>query len=109
MGVFSYQYEHGQYRDRTYRIGVRASPSLNAVDSFAVVLFYEDHEGESVEVAKVDNTSHRDGTVHVDRYYREVSAPRKDFDTGISSLTEAERYVRENWRWFADHYERTHG
>lgn len=109
MGSFTYSYRIGLYRHRTYHIGVRAEPGLNDVHSFAVVLYYEGSGGEHVEVAKVDNSAHDEGDVHVDRYYREPSAPRKDFDVDISSLPEAERYLAENWRRFADRYERNYG
>lgn len=108
MGTFTYWHEMGEHRERTYYLGIRAEPSLNDVRSFAVVLHYERPNGGFVEIAKVDNASHRDGDVHVDRYYREPSAPQKDFDVDVSSLPEAERYLRENWRWFAALHERNH-
>lgn len=86
MGTFTYWHELGRYRERTYYLGIRADPSLNDVQSFAVVLYYERPEGGSVEVAKIDNSSHDEGDIHVDRYYRELSAPRKDFDADFLTL-----------------------
>ena len=109
MGTFTYWHELGRYRERTYYLGIRADPSLNDVQSFAVVLYYERPEGGSVEVAKIDNSSHDEGDIHVDRYYREPSAPRKDFAVDISTLPEAEEYLREHWRRFAVLHDRTHG
>lgn len=90
-------------------IGVRADPDIIRPHSFAVVLFYERPDGTAVEVAKVDNSSHDAGDIHVDRYYRESSAPEKYFDVDISTLPEAERYLRENWRRFAVLHDRNHG
>lgn len=109
MTDFTYRYGPGVYNGREYHIGVRTDPSLFQPRSFAVVLFYERPDGTTVEVAKIDNSSHAEGDIHVDRYYRERGAPRKDFDVDISTLPEAERYLRENWRRFAILYDRTHG
>lgn len=100
-GGFTYRYTHGEFRGRAYYVGVRADPGVYRPASFAVVLFYEDDDGEAVEVAKVDNTEHREGDIHVDRFYRAAGAPRKDFDVNISSLPEAEAFIRQHWRRFA--------
>lgn len=108
MGAFAYQYEIGEYHDRTYRLGVRAERTLYRPDSFAVVLYYEDANARAVEVAKADNTRHREGGVHVDRYYRATGAPRKDFDVDISTLDEAEAYLQANWLRFARLHDRNH-
>lgn len=109
MGTFTYWHELGRQRERTYYLGIRAEPSLNNVQSFAVVLYYEHPAGGFVEIAKIDNSSHAEGDIHVDRYYREPSASRKDFDVDVSTLPEAERYLRENWRRFAVLHDRIHG
>lgn len=106
---FDYRYKHGDFRGTAYYVGVRADPGVYRPSSFAVVLFYQDDHGEAVEVAKVDNTEHREGDVHVDRFYREIGAPRKDFDVDLSTLSEAEAYIRENWRRFARLHDRAHG
>lgn len=89
-------------------MGVRADPGVYRPASFAVVLFYEDDDGEAVEIAKVDTTDHREGGIHVDRYYRDPSAPRKDFDVDLSTLPEAEAYIRDHWRRFARLHARAH-
>lgn len=69
METFTYRHELGQYRERTDYRGIRAQPSLNDVHSFAVVLYSEQPAGEFVEIAKIDNSSHEAGDIHVDRYY----------------------------------------
>lgn len=62
-----------------------------------------------MEVAKVDDTEHDEGTVHVDRYYRESGADYKDFETDIRDVWDAEAYLRENWEQFAATHLRNHG
>ena len=109
MSTFTYYYYVGTYRSREFQIGVRAGPSLNVVESFAVVLFYERPTGEHVEIAKIDNSEHEEGTVHFDRYYRVEEAERKDFGIEIGSIFEAENLLEENWRRYARLYERNHG
>ena len=109
MTRFSYTYDTGKYRNRTYQIGVRAEPTLNDVASFAVVLFYEQADSTRVEIAKIDNAEHDEGTIHFDRYYRSEGAERKDFDIGIKSVFEADDYLEENWRRYARLYEENHG
>lgn len=106
---FTYLSDTGKYRNRTYQIGVRADPTLNNVQSFAAVLFYERTDGERIEVAKIDNAEHEEGTIHFDRYYREEGATPKDFDTDIESVYEAEDLLEDNWRRYARLYEENHG
>jgi hypothetical protein len=107
--TFDYSYVVGRYRERPYHIGVRVDPSFGCVESFAVVLFFRRRDAVRVEVAKVDNTEHRNGTIHVDRYYRSNGAERKDFSTDVSSWNEAEAYLTDRWRRFAAQYEVNHG
>lgn len=107
--TFDYQYSPGSYRGRAYQIGVRVDPDLNHVESFAVLLFYESSSGEIIEIVKVDNAEHEEGTVHVDRYYREQGTDYKDFDVDFETVYEAEDYVEVNFRQFARHYDENHG
>lgn len=110
MSEFEYAIEVGGFRDRNYQMGIRTDPDINApMDpsrdaSWAVILFFEKEDGERVEVARVDNTEHEEGTIHVDRLYREKSAERKDFDVDIDSIDEAQDYLMADWR----HYARQH-
>jgi hypothetical protein len=104
---FDYQYEAGRVRDTVFQVGVRADPALDRVDSFAVVLFFQLDDGTVVEVAKVDDTVHDDGEIHVDRYYRDRF--EKDFDVGIDGVWDAEEYLRNRWRRYARTYLRNFG
>lgn len=90
------------------QIGVRADPTLNDVKSFAAVLFYEQVDGERVEIAKIDNAEHDEGTIHFDRYYRAEGAKRKDFDVDVDSVFEAEDHLEENWQRYARLYYENH-
>lgn len=106
---FAYLYELNRVRGTVFQIGARADPSLDNPDSFAVILFFELADGTVVEVAKVDNTEHESGTIHVDRYYRDHGAETKDFDVDIDGLYEADAYLERNWERFAQAYLDTHG
>jgi len=88
---------------------VRADLTLNNVESFAVVLFYERGNGERIEVAKIDNAEHEEGKIHFDRYYREEGTTRKDFDINVETVFEAEDHLGDNWRRYARLYEENHG
>ena len=87
---FTYSYEHGTVRSTVYHIGVRLDPSPNDVQDFATILFFELPSGEVVRVAKVDNTEHADGKIHIHRNYREEGVAVRDFDVEISDWTEAD-------------------
>ena len=106
---FKYLYEVGDLRGIVFQIGVRADPSPNNVDSFAAILFFELADGTIVEVAKVDDSEHKEGEIHVDRFYREVSADVQDFDVPIYGIWEADEYLEENWERFARMYLDNHG
>lgn len=107
---FEYSYPIDTVRGIVYNIGVRLDPSINNVESFAVVLFFGLPNGDRVEVAKVDSSPHEgESDIHVDRYYREVGAEIKDFDQDIHSWDEAEQYMKENWNRFVDTHYRNHG
>lgn len=109
MSTFTYRHNVGTYRGQEFQIGVRVEPNLNIVESFAVVLFYELSEAEHIEIAKIDDSEHEEGTVHFDRYYRAKSAERKDFSVGVDSVFEAEDRLEENWRRYVRLYEQNHG
>jgi hypothetical protein len=111
MSEFSYTVEAGQFRDRTYQMGTKTNPSLDAAldpsreASWAVVLYYEKADGERIQVARIDNTEHEEGSIHIDRLYREERAERKDFDIDVNSVSDAEGYLTENWQHYARQYE----
>lgn len=110
QSAFTYQYElSSDFRGTAYSIGVRTDPSINQVESFAVILFFEKRDGTRVEIAKVDNSDHEEGEIHIDRYYREIGAKIKTFDTSIQYYYDGEAYLRENWQRFARLYEEHHG
>lgn len=107
---FSYLYELSPpLREKTHSIGVRSDPSINNPESYAAILFFECADGTRVEVAKVDNSPHDEGDVHVDRYYRELGAEVKDFDVDFDSWVDAERHLTDNWQRFARLYDEHHG
>ena len=109
MSEFEYVYDKGTLRGTVFQIGARLSPSKNNIESFAVILFFELKDGTRVEVAKVDNSKHEEGDVHVDRYYREPSVDPHDFDVDIDDWWEADKYLEDNWRRFGEQYLDTHG
>jgi hypothetical protein len=84
---FAYVYPAGKHRGIEFQIGVRADPSINEHDSFAAILFFQLRDGTRVEVAKVDNAEQEEGTIHIDRYYREVGADIKDFSSELPHPT----------------------
>lgn len=65
---FDYLHEAGTMRDLVFQVGVRADPTLNNVNSFAAILFFQKSNGDVVEVAKIDNSEHDDGEIHI-RYF----------------------------------------
>ncbi|WP_425499007.1 DUF7718 family protein [Halobium salinum] len=105
---FAYTYEVGVFRHRPYQIGVRADPSLNDVDSFAVVLFFEQKDGIRIEIAKIDNSEHDRGEIHLDQYYRS-DPTKKDFTIEVDSVYEADDFLEQNWLRYAQLYDRNHG
>lgn len=107
---FAYEYELSpKFRGIEYHIGVRTDPSINNVASFAVILFFEKRDGTRIEVAKVDNSTHEEDDIHIDRYYREIGAKIKDFDTSIDNYIDAEEHLEGNWQQFARLYDDHHG
>ena len=113
QSTFTYKYSVGSRRGTKYEIGVRHDPNMNEVESFAVILFFSLEDGTRVEVIKIDDSEH-DGVnedAHVDRYYRELEADVKDFDPDedIDKWVDAEDYVKDDWKEFADRYFRNHG
>lgn len=106
---FTYIYEQGRLRGTVFQIGARLTPSANNIESFAVILFFELTDGTRVEVAKIDDSEHDDGDIHIDRYYREADADVKDFDVDVNDAWEAEDYLREHWKHFARTFLETHG
>jgi len=81
---------------------------MNNVESFAVILFFQLADGTRVEVAKVDDSPHKEGAIHVDRYYREIGAEVKDFDVDIDGWVDAEDHLRENAQRLARRYHENH-
>ena len=113
QSTFTYKYSVGSRRETKYEIGVRHDPNMNEVESFAVILFFSLEDGTRVEVIKIDDSEH-DGVnedAHIDRYYRELEADVKDFDPDedIDKWVDAEDYVKDDWKEFADRYFRNHG
>jgi len=106
---FTYIYEQGRLRGTAFQIGARHTPSTNTIESFAVILFFELPDGTRIEVAKIDDTEHDDGEIHIDRYYREAAADDKDFDVDINDAWAAEDYLREHWKHFVRTYLDNHG
>lgn len=107
---FAYTYNlEPMIRGRVFSIGVRADPSLNNVESFAVILFFRTRDGTRIEVTKIVTTPHDAGRIHIDRYYRAEGAEIKDFDTDIDDWIDAEAYLKTNWQRFARRYLDTHG
>lgn len=108
---FSYQYQLGERRGRVYTLGVRADPSLNAVESFAVVLFFQLPDGTRIPVVRVDDSPHDDGhgqDIHVDRYDRELGVEVREYRDDITGWEDAADFVEENWKLFADRYYERH-
>jgi hypothetical protein len=107
---FAYRYDVGTLYGRVYQIGVRADPSLNDIESFAAVLFYETADGDRTEIARIDDTSHEhgEGDIHLDKLYREHGADRKDHGIDVAGPFEADHYLSERWETFAQQYETTH-
>lgn len=90
----------GYFENRAYFLTVRATPSLNQPREFAVVLHYRDPEVDSeVEIARID-TAH--GNVHFDKLYRR-DQPKESLDVG---LWDAIARLRNNWRQYAESYDR---
>lgn len=107
---FTYLVSKGKRRGLVYNIGVRHDPDLNNVESFATILFFQLRDGTRVEVAKIDDSAHNgEEEIHIDCYYREVGVHIKQFDTDITDWMEAEEYLNENWKRFADQYYENHG
>lgn len=106
---FTYHYEQGRVRGTVYHIGARLDSSIDNVEEFAIVLFFELPSGEVVRVAKVDNTEHDQGQVHVHRNYREEGRDARDFDVDISDWIEAEDYLREHAEHMVRTYLENHG
>jgi hypothetical protein len=95
-----YFYTLGWYSGREHRLVTRASPSLDDIQRFAVVLCYG-HNGEYTEVARID-TAH--GFTHFDRLYRR-DQPKERVEM---SVWEAERHLEANWRRYARRYAGNH-
>lgn len=106
---FSYHYEIGRIGDTAFQIGARHTPSIDDVESFAIILFFGLSDGTRVEVAKIDDSEHEEGEIHIDRYYREAETDDKDFDVEIDDHLEAEEKLKENWEHYAHTYLRNHG
>jgi hypothetical protein len=93
----------------SHEIGIRAGPSLNNVESFAAVLYFKQRDGTLVEIAKIDDSPHAEGEIHIDRYYREIGAEVKDFELNPEEWHEAMDYLKDEWIRFAQLYHKHHG
>lgn len=105
---FDYSHESDATFPEFLQIGIRTDPSLDNPISWAVVLYFEQEDGTRVEIAKVDNSEHDEGDIHVDRYYRDDDAETKDFETDLTTPYEADAYLDENSERFAQKYADNH-
>lgn len=105
----TYDYDVGRKRGTIFRIAARHTPNTNCVESFAVILYFPLSDGTWVEVAKVDDTEHDEGEIHVDRYYRELDADIKSFAVDVDGCWEAEKYLSDHWGHMARTYLDNHG
>lgn len=112
---YDYAYPLGDHRDRKIRLAVDLSDTVGdsdapVTDNYAVWLFYwipyEDAPDASHEhIVRIDDRAH--GGPHIDRFYSEEGGK----DTSLPSdfdAQDAEEFLRQNWRHFADTYYRTH-
>lgn len=106
---FTYSYEYSTVRDTPLFIGARLDPTIDDVENFAIILFFERPSGQVVHVAKIDNTDHHDGNIHIHRNYREKGRPVRDFDIDVENWHEAEEHLLANGERWAIRYVDTHG
>lgn len=106
---FTYVYDQGRLRETVFQIAARHTPDTDNIESFAVILFFEIADGTQIEVAKIDDTEHDDGAIHIDRYYREVGVNIKDFEIDVDDAWEAEEFLQDNWEHFSQTYLENHG
>lgn len=96
-------------RQHSFRIGVRLDPSEYDVESFAAILFLPREDGSQVEVAKIDDSPHEQGDIHIDRFYRSEDAELKDFDIDVDDCWEAEQHLCEHAQQYARRHLENHG
>ena len=60
-------------------------------------------------MAKIDNTEHKSGKIHIDRYYRQRDTENKDFAVDVDDVWEADKHLEDNWQHFAQTYLENHG
>lgn len=97
------RFELGTYRQRQYFLHGSASPTAETPEAFSVVVYYTHPMTDAnVEIARVD-TSH--GHTHFDRLYRR-DEPKDAVDWTYWGSVER---LMENWRTYAESYERAHG
>lgn len=102
MADATFGYELGERNGRIYFIAARTRPGFDAPDEFAVSVYYNDPDTRShVEIARID-TAH--GYTHFDRLYRR-DEPKERLDVDFWSAIER---LEDEWRTYADGYERTH-
>lgn len=93
----------GDYSGRTYYTSIRATPSFNDPEEFAVTAHYRDRDtDDEIQIARID-TAH--GYTHFDRLFRR-DQPKERLDVGV---WEAAEIIEENWRTYARSYERVFG
>jgi len=90
----------GDFRDKTILYGVDEGEK-----EFCVVIYWNDTEtDEGVQVATVDNSHGQ--SVHVDKYRSGKKVSREFINSEVSTVYEAEQYVKDNWRELAKfHFE----
>lgn len=97
-----YEVQIGRIQDRTYFLLVSAEPSLNDVQSVAVVLYYRNSiTDQTVQIARID-TSH--GHTHIDKLYTE----QQGSEPLSVDLWEAHAHLESNWKRYARLYRRNH-
>ncbi len=106
---FSYEYDATRVQDVQLQIGARHTPSTDNPESWAVILFFQLPDGTRVEVAKIDNSEHDEGTIHIDQYYREIGAEVKHFGLNVNDCWEAENHLSERALRFGQTYLQNHG
>lgn len=92
--------ELGEYQGRLYHLHIRAVPSQNDPNEWAVVIWFEDPKsGDRMEIVKVD-TAHEE--THIHRNYR-----RDGMEEPVDwSFYEAMSELEQNWRSYAEQYEK---
>lgn len=88
----------GTFRDRTYYLTIRVTPSFNDVEEFSATVHYSDPATDrEIQIARID-TEH--GYTHFDRLYRR-DQQKDPIDVDV---WEAATLLEENWRQYAESF-----